>query len=275
MEADGSGAPAMPDEKEALRVEARFLEIKANSGSDTEIRLRALYAIWRNPLGPKSLKASEEKELIRFGLVRNEIADAGEISGSTACAEFIRKVFNYPCQKQDVTHWSRGRKLPPGAKQFPLKDGAGRFKALEVEAWCKESLPDMAGKKGGTTKDPRQRKEEADARRAEMEADEMERQTSGKWILFASVKSHINGMAAKVCGFFDRAIEDKDGLRRVVREAMARCGATEDLVQTVDAELAKDFVTYNDTLKAECAKTAADAQKHFESERKEQLKGSL
>ena len=151
---------------------------------DVYIRLTGLYEIWRNPQGAKSLKASEEKELIRFGLVKNDIVASSIIANAGDCAKFIEKTFHYPCITKDVTNWQRGRYLPPGARPFPLKDVNGRFNSLEVEAWGKENLPQNGEVKGRVSSgDYRQRRDAALARLAEVEADNAERKQSDLWML--------------------------------------------------------------------------------------------
>jgi len=274
--------PALPDEREAQRVEARFVEIGRSHGDVTEKRLRDLYFIWKNPINAEGkiqrLRGDEIKELQKHGIIQTEIQETGELGSGVACAEYIKKTRGYACNKDFITKWTNGKMRPPvGNKRFPMADAAGRRKQSEVDAWCDVSLPGGTGEisAGALNKiDPHTRKAEADAKVAEMESAEMERATSGKWILFAIVKSYVNGMGARACAAYDRAIEDRDGLRKIVREVAARCGATEEFILRLDAELAREFVTANDNLKAEFKRTQVEAQKHFEQQRKEQLKAT-
>ena len=264
----------LPDDKEALRVECRFEEIRTSSGADTEKRLRELYAIWRNPLGSKSLKASEEKELIRAGIVKSELSLTGLIANGDACAEFIRKTFQFPCTRKDVSDWMRGRRLPVGASPFPLKTTDGHFKAIEVESWGKAYLPKVGSSNGNAGKDPRQIKEANEARISQLEADELERSLSNKWIQFAIVKNYVFGMAGRVCLFYDKMIEDSDGLRKIVRNTLEGF-VTPEQILVIDERLAIAFISANDDLKAEFKRAQLDAQKHFDDARKEQSKTIL
>lgn len=180
--------PVLPDEREALRVEYLFDEIRNTCGKETEKRLRDLHYIWKNPIDEdgktQRCRGDEIAELKKFGIVKTEITESRYLANGGAVAEYLREKFNYPCTRKDISAWLTGLRLPPGGKPFPMKDGAGRFKLAEVESWAKESLP-MAGAGNGNHvagKDARSRKEEFDARLIEIKVAEKERELDDKWM---------------------------------------------------------------------------------------------
>lgn len=108
----------------------------------------------------------------------------------------------------------------------------------------------------------------------QLELDKFKKENDGKWGLVASMKSAVLGLAAILAGYQDRFFEDKDGARKIVREAAARCGATEEFILRQDAELAKDLPAANDALKTQCAIEGEKCFKRFEADNRERMKAN-
>ncbi len=116
--------PTLPDTREAQRVEGRLLEVRRDYGEDTELRLRALYAIWRNPLLPKSLTSRQQDELVRFDIVRNEIQKP------------INNGIALQCSMQDMAAYL--------TKKYGAESNTGSQKIYyppEISKYCKRGAP--------------------------------------------------------------------------------------------------------------------------------------
>ena len=260
-----------PNKKEGKRVESLFAKIGSEFGAVEENRIRALYKKYE---AAKPLKASEKNELVHFEIIRQGLAANGERLSATGCAERIIKIHKYPCNKDDIFKWRTGKRRPPvGEEKFPLGDAAGKNTDAQVDEWARKSLP-TGGVNGvvADQRDSRQRIEDANARKAEREADEYEKATDGNWGRIASMKSFAIGLAAIIGGANDKLIEDRDGVRKFVREAAARCGASEEFILRQDAELETDLRNANDKSKAQARIEGERAMKRFEQQRKEELK---
>ena len=119
------------------------------------------------------------------------------------------------------------------------------------------------------------RKKISDAKKSRLEADRVEREVSGKWIQFDTVKSYMAGLGSRVANQYDGLIESKDGLRLLVQEVMAANGIAPETARAIDAQIAERFATANDEIKAQFRKLADDATAQFAAARRQQLKNQL
>jgi hypothetical protein len=102
-----------------------------------------------------------------------------------------------------------------------------------------------------------------------------EKKETGELISMAVVQNYIAGIGSRIAGHTDKLIEDKPGLRAIVRAAGLSLGISEETLNQLDSRLAVDFVTANDALKSEFKVISEAARKHIDEVQAEQIKKEL
>lgn len=136
--------------------------------------------------------------------------------------------------------------MPPGVTEFfPAPESAQRYLIKKVDAWCKRNLK-AGGQQELFAKD---RRDLAEARIAEVEARNAERQESDIYCETATAENFITAAYIQDCQLIDKLVEDKDGLRRLVQEQGAGMGLTLEQLAELDARLVPVLKAANDALK--------------------------
>ena len=227
-----------------------------------QLRYRGLYAKWLNPNSAvdKALTSKEYDELVGIGLVkRGGLVNVGigsngkpapvevpDYCSQAQLAAILSEIYNVPVNPMQVSRAINEEGMPGRQKNQSVKT------SLAIPWWEENKVRKVAEGQGTlfqqATAAELQRKID-EGRRAKMEADELERSTSDKWIRFAVVKGFFAGTAQQLAGAYDRMIEDRAGLRARVAEVLAAQGLTPELCQNVDAALAAEFPKAVDELK--------------------------
>jgi hypothetical protein len=154
----------------------------------------------------------------------------------------------------------------------------GRLKTDAALRWWETNRAGVGGSVVATEAEDKAARQRIARERDEMELAQTKRREQfqkGETISVAVVKGYIAGIGAKIAGFYDRIIEDRDGLRRIVHEAGLKLGIAGETLHLLDSALAKEFVTANDGVKAEFRMAQADARKRMEELQREQIQAEL
>lgn len=246
-----------PDESERERILARY-------PSDYRTRLTGLYDKWLKPNNKdnKSLTKSEKDELLATGLVREiklpalGVATAApfEIPDYCSQSEFARlmsELYNAFVSPQMIS-------VAISKEGMPGKMTNGSLKTSLAAPWWEENkvrkVADAQGNLFAKAQAADAERKIDEARRARLEANELERSTSNKWIELALVENFMEGRGLRDCDATDRLIEDKTGLRKTIMEQLAAWLnsklKTHNLeLPEFDAILAEEFRKANDALK--------------------------
>jgi hypothetical protein len=177
--------------------------------------------------------------------------------------------------RQQIQNWKRlvGVAKRPGVVPFPAPKDSNRYNVAECFDWVEKwILPDTASTVGagdlfGAGANIDVKIKETDLRR-KLRLEQFEQ---GNLIPFGAVTSYIAGIAGRLSKYYERLIEDKAGVRRVVREAIEANGFTNpDLISAVDARLAEQLAKAHDDLKLEFAAARDFAMTEIEKIRSEQ-----
>jgi hypothetical protein len=148
------------------------------------------------------------------GIPSYEVAEddgRDEIAGQEGVANHIRRHFNFPCTKMDISRWLRGRNLPPNcAEHFPQAFLSGRFRKSAVDAWGQKYLvkwpgtPDLL-----PLKDSRTKTEDLTFERANFEFELFKKAHSDEYILRTDHENALRSAGATVWARFCRVVEQE------------------------------------------------------------------
>jgi hypothetical protein len=153
---------------------------------DYQKRLLGLYSKWLNPTDGKSLTRDEKKELIQAGIIQEAFqGKAGPVDVPDYCSqsEFARlasELYNVPVYPMQVSRAINEEGMPGRMSNQSIKT------SLALPWWEQNKVRKEIGDQGNLfsrTAAAELEIKEANARRARMEADEVERATSNKWVL--------------------------------------------------------------------------------------------
>lgn len=212
----------------------------------------------------------------------NTVVDAGgeNISGGQrGVAQWIRNNFNgVVCNHSDIARWMKGEYLPHGCTEnFPAYEAAGRYKAAAVRAWVEKYLVKHTnGQELPLDTDYRRLQEKLDYERALDETNLWRQSTSHKFMETALVLGFIEGFGTWIGLQQDRLIEEANGVRRLVAEAVgAVFGASPEQLAQLDARLSPALAAANDAMKTATAQHGDELVKQLVQERKESLARAL
>jgi len=175
-----------------------------------------------------------ESEAPRSGLEEGDDLGAGaspayrgggqDCNSITEVAAVIAQLFRVDCRKQYVSDWRRGERLPTGVPVFPPPDPkSNRYKASEFLPWYERYILKRMNGDGVTRDLSMNLVEERD--RAELEeiqhARFLRERELGNYVAVSAVEQYIEGMSGRETAEVDKLIEDRNGLRRVVREVLS------------------------------------------------------
>ena len=192
---------------------------------------------------------------------KGEFAD-----GQTRIAAVLQKHFRtngYPdftCTRQYIRHWEKPTTLRRIG--FPPATDGNRYKISDCIAWVHKYI--IAH---GITNDEEanlfERANTAVAKTKILKGEDFELDVGfkrGKLISVDLIRNYVGGIGARISGHYDKLIEDRQGLRGVVKSCGAQAGISEEHLHILDSALAKEFVTANDHVKNEFRTLQEDAK---------------
>jgi hypothetical protein len=222
-----------------------------------------------------------EAYLIEAGLPKDWLKKCGLINADgdipSQCSQrqfaaIVSKRFGKPVNQAAVS-----RAIVDGLN-IAVTPSNGRLKTDAALRWWETNRAGVGGSVIATEAEDKAARQRIAREREEMELAQTKRREQfqkGETISVAVVKGYIAGIGAKIAGFYDRLIEDKDGLRADVQSAGIKLGISAETLHLLDGELAKRFVTANDGIKAEFRMAEADARKRIEELQREQVRAEL
>jgi hypothetical protein len=188
-------------------------------------------------------------------------------------AEIVTKLFNKPINQAAVS-----RAIHSEGLKVAVMPGNGRLKVDVALRWWEENKAGKGGSAVATEAEEKAARQRIAREREEVELAEIKRRQqfqTGEVIPLATAKSVITGCASQVAGFYDRLIEDRNGVRKIVGDAGTRIGILPELLSRLDFELASDLQKANDSVKVEIGRLAAEADKKFDDIKNEQIRNEL
>ncbi len=177
MSEEQQPAASASGDKEAVRREARFVEIGKLEGPDKEERLRDLYDIWRKPISDggkkQTLRKDEIQELLDYkiilpmaAVVADSIPQQAGVDICDSQSELAKRMnlhfqnpdktskLRYEITKSKITSWHQGKGLPASSKTFPKLEGTRkRYSLRDTLDWFMETLWGSYRKDGVETSD--------------------------------------------------------------------------------------------------------------------------
>ena len=229
-------------------------KLLAQYAPDHRKRLLALYGLWKNPTGQKSLAQWQLRELRTAGLVR-DVGTAGTMPNSlptyasgAELARILSAEFNSHISGVQISRSSRNDGLAG-------KQTNGTWRVADAVQWWRTnraSRGDRAAELAAQADTADCEKRIADSRRAKLELEEAEKVASGKWTLTTEAVAGAIGAVQKLRGFFRTAADRKFGLATVTKlrtrgfteEQLAVVGEVcsavgRDIVREVEGEAAR------------------------------------
>ena len=209
--------------------------------------------------------------LKKCGLMNDDGAIPSQCS-QRRFAAIVSKLYGKPVNQAAVS-----RAISEGLN-VAVMPGNGRIKTDVALRWWEENKAGKGGSAVASEAEDKAARHRIAREREELELAQTKRREQfqqGETISVAVIQNFISGMATKIAGQYDRAIEDRDGLRAVVRAAAMRRGMSEENLHLLDTDLAKEFITANDAIKAEFRNLQLAAHQRTEELRQEQIASAL
>lgn len=238
---------------------------------------------------PVPLRKFEIDELIAGGLIpKIQGAALGPVSeniegGYRGVANWIRNNYQGRLSRvpthTDIQNWNKGEYLPAGCREnFPSSDANnGRYKSAEVSDWVEKHLfKTQTGQELELPMDYRQLQEKLDYERAQAEYDLWKQGNSHKFMETAIVGAFIEGYGTWLGLQQDRFIEDAQGVRAIVAEAVkSTLAATPEQLAILDAQLRPALAQANDAMKLAASRHGAELFKQLVADRREAIQKAI
>jgi len=250
---------------------------------DWQVRYTTLFGKWLEGKANRD----DKKELELAGLIvadiRVEESDT-ILGGLDGAADFINLEYGergIHVNQMDISRWQTGKFLPSLAKttkeSFPASHRSGRRSKALVRTWVEKYLLPTAGQDGGETSiapiDYEREQKRINFERSRDEFDLWKQRTSGKFMESVIVADYFDGFGTWMGEQQNRLIEDKAGLRSIVREQALASGISPELADLLDIALATAFAGANDAFKRGIALRQGELIKQLEKLRAEQIEG--
>lgn len=208
-------------------------KLLAQYAPDHRKRLLALYGLWKNPTGQKSLAQWQLRELRTAGLVR-DVGTAGTMPNSlptfasgAELARILSAEFNTHVSSVQISRALRNDGMAGRGTN-------GQWKVSTALEWWRVNRAtrgDRAAELAAQADTADCEKRIADSRRAKLELEEAEKVASGKWTLTTEAVAGALGAVQKLRGFFRTAADRKFGLATVTK--LRTRGFTEEQLAVV------------------------------------------
>src|ERR1035437_6594594 len=163
--------------------------------------------------------------------------------GLTSIASILQKYFRanghpeFVCPRQYIRQWQKPTALRPVG--FPSPTDGNRFLVSDCIAWVFTNIVSK-----GITDDEDanlfERANKAVAKNKILKWEDFDLDVSikrGKQISVDLIKNNIGGIGARISGHYDKLIEDREGLRGIVRSCGIQSGISEEQIHALDSAL--------------------------------------